>query len=133
VIYVDSSALLKRYVVEPERERAESLLAADPDWVTGRLTRVELRRNLHRLFDGPARATAQAAFDRDWARMAVVELDATTCESAAAIAEATGARSLDALHQACAVRVGGPGLTFLTFDTRQAAAARAVGLRVLGA
>jgi hypothetical protein len=40
--------------------------------------------------------------------------------------------SPDALHLAAAVRVGGVGTPFLTFDARQAQAARALGLAVLG-
>jgi predicted nucleic acid-binding protein len=52
---------------------------------------------------------------------------------AAAIAELTGARTLDALHLAAAQRVGGPAVPFLTFDVRQARAARGLGLTVVGA
>ena len=65
--------------------------------------------------------------------MAIVELDETTCESAAAIAEVTGVRTLDALHLACAARLGGTALAFLTYDLRQAQAARSLGYTVLGA
>ena len=39
----------------------------------------------------------------------------------------------DALHLAAAQRVADVGLSFLTFDLRQAQAARALGLRVIGA
>jgi predicted nucleic acid-binding protein len=52
---------------------------------------------------------------------------------AAAIAESTGARTLDALHLAAARRAGGPVVAFLTFDVRQAQAARALGFTVVGA
>jgi hypothetical protein len=52
----------------------------------------------------------------------------------AQIGEATGCRTLDALHLAAAMRVGGPGsITVLTFDVRQAQAARTLGLGVAGA
>jgi predicted nucleic acid-binding protein len=130
VLYVDTSALLKRYLDEPERDRCEHHLLADPDWVTARHTLIEVRRNLARLLDdGPLRQ-ALDLFARDWDRCAVVELDAITCDRAAEIAEATGARTLDAMHLAAAMRVGG-GLGFLTFDLRQAVAARALGLAVL--
>jgi predicted nucleic acid-binding protein len=61
----------------------------------------------------------------------VVGLDATTCNEAAAIAERTGCRSLDALHLGSAVRAG--AATVLTFDVRQAQAGRAIGLTVVGA
>jgi predicted nucleic acid-binding protein len=52
---------------------------------------------------------------------------------AAAIAELTGVRTLDALHLAAAQRVGGAAVPFLTFDVRQAQAARGLGLTVVGA
>ena len=47
--YVDSSALLKRYVDEPDSDPAEELLATDRVMVSGRHTIVEVRRNLSRL------------------------------------------------------------------------------------
>lgn len=134
MMYVDTSALLKRYIDEADSERAEGLLRADPDWVTARHTLVETRRNLSRLLVDPAaRAVAMGSFARDWARMQVVELDAVTCETAAAVAETTGARTLDALHLAAAVRALGGGCAFLTFDHRLAQAARELGLVVRGA
>lgn len=133
MIYIDTSALLKRYVQERDSERAEGYLLTDPDWVTARHTLVEVRRNLHRLLASGPRGLALGAFAEDWERMNVVELDAITCEMAAAVAESTGARSLDALHLAAAVRAGGRASTLVTFDARQAVAARALGLVVLGA
>lgn len=130
--YVDSSALLKRYVEEPDSGRADELLAADDVLITGRHTLVEVRRNLARLLPPPAAAQARAAFSSDLAALSLVELDAGTVELAATLAEQTGVRTLDALHLGAAYRLG-TGLTFLTFDTRQAAAARDVGFRVVGA
>jgi predicted nucleic acid-binding protein len=64
--------------------------------------------------------------------MHVVELDETTCDLAADLAELTDARTLDALHLATANRAGQGAITVLTFDIRQAQAARAVGLTVVG-
>lgn len=130
-LYVDASALLKRYVDEHDSPAAVELMAADPLLVTSRLTEVEVRRNLARLFDGDDAAAAKRAFLEDLAAFALVNLDATTCNEAARIAEQTGCRSLDALHLACAVRVG-RATTVLTFDVRQAQAARSIGLQVVG-
>jgi predicted nucleic acid-binding protein len=131
-IYVDSSALLKRYVNEVDSDRAVELLTSDPVLVTGRHTVVEVRRALARVLH-PADATAaRAAFTADVASFAIVELDAATCELAATIAEQTGVRTLDALHLGAARRLG-TALTFLTFDVRQAQAARTLGLAVAGA
>jgi predicted nucleic acid-binding protein len=131
MIYVDSSALLKRYIDEADSDRAESYLLADSQWVTGRHTRIEVRRNLARLLSGRSLETARTTFEADWERTFVVALDDTTCELAAEIAEATGARTLDALHLAAASRIGRVGLTFLTFDVRQAQAARSLGMTVI--
>jgi uncharacterized protein len=132
-LYVDSSALLKRYVEEPDSEAAESLLRSDPSLLTARHTLVEVRRNLARLLDERDAAVARAGFMQDLSVLSIVELDEVTCETAAAIAELTGVRTLDALHLAAAQRIGGPAVPFLTFDLRQAQAARSVGLTVVGA
>jgi len=131
-LYVDSSALLKRYVEEADSSTADALLRGDV-LLTARHTVVEVRRNLARLLAGRALAAARAAFADDLGSMSIIELDAATCESAASIAEATGVRSLDALHLAAAQRIAEPGMSFLTFDLRQAQAARALGLTVLTA
>jgi predicted nucleic acid-binding protein len=131
-LYADSSALLKRYIDEPDSDRAVELLASDDELVTGRHTSVEVRRNLARLLEPSAAVTARAALLDDLAAFALVELDADTCELAASIAEQTGVRTLDALHLGAARRLG-TALTFLTFDVRQAQAARLLGFTVAGA
>ena len=133
-MYVDTSALLKRYVEEADSDRAEGFLRADPAWVTARHTLVETRRNLARLLGPtPALGLALGAFARDWARTHIVELDAITCETAAALGEMTGARTLDALHLAAATRALGASGAVLTFDLRLAEIARTLGLAVRGA
>ncbi len=130
-LYADSSALLKRYVDEPDSDRAVDLLAGDPELVTGRHTIVEVRRNLARLLTGSAVTSARAAFAKDLLSFAIVELDGDTCELAATIAEQTGVRTLDALHLGAARRLG-TAVTFVTFDVRQGLAGRALGLAVAG-
>jgi predicted nucleic acid-binding protein len=131
-IYVDASALLKRYVDEPDSATAEAILGGD-EIASGRHVVVEVRRNLARLAPPGELAQAQERFADDLKAMAIVELDEATCETAAGIAEATGVRTLDALHLACATRLGGNTLPFVTYDIRQAQAARSLGFTVLGA
>jgi len=132
-MYVDSSALLKRYVDEADSADADALLRADGSLLTARHTIVEVRRNLARLLSGRQLVTARAAFASDLRSISIIELNESTCESAALIAETTGVRTLDALHLAAAQRVHAPGVGFLTFDVRQAQAARALGLTVVTA
>lgn len=62
----------------------------------------------------------------------VVEVRETVCRAAARLGEELGDRSLDAIHLASAQRLLTPELMFITFDLRQAQAARSLGLRVLG-
>ena len=131
-VYADTSVLLKRYVDEPDSDRALELLTSDPEVVTGRHTVVEVRRNLARLLTATDATAARAAFAEDLASLSIVELDAATCELAATIGEQTGVRTLDALHLGAASRLG-TAMTFLTFDVRQALAARALGFAVAGA
>ena len=131
-LYLDSSALLKRYVDEPDSADCDQILAADASWITGRHTWVEVVRNLARLLSGAEQARLLRAFRSDWNRISVVELDQTTIESAAEVAKTYGVRTLDALHLAAAQRVGGTSVPFVTFDVRQAQAARAMGMTVLG-
>ena len=130
-LYVDSSALLKRYVDERDSPVAESLMATDPVLVTSRLTEVEVRRNLARLLDPDAAQEMKRRVINDLDAFALVVLDGTTCSEAARIAEQTLCRSLDSLHLAAAQRAG-LSTTLLTFDTRQAQAARTIGLSVVG-
>lgn len=76
-----------------------------------------------------ARADPGADAQPVLARLAFVELDAEL----ARIAVATGTamlRSLDAIHIASAQRLGMEITAFVTYDDRQAAAARDLGLAV---
>ena len=124
-LYVDSSALLKRYVAEPDSNTADQLLRSDPVLVTSWITVVEVRRNLARLLSGAELRAASAAAERDFDALALVVCDAAVATAAATIGETLGVRSLDAIHLASAQR-------FVTFDLRQGQAARSLGLRVLG-
>jgi len=132
-LYLDSSALMKRYVEEPESDLVERYMHADTDWITARLTWVEVRRNLSRLLSGAGLDEARGQFSQDFRRTMVVELDGTTCEGAATIAEITGCRSIDALHLAALRRISDGNVPLLSFDVRQAQAARQLGITVVGA
>jgi predicted nucleic acid-binding protein len=131
-IYVDSSVFLKLYFDESDSDLAEELLSADATWITARHTAVEVRRSLARALAGAELSAARRQFARDWQSAAVVELTPEVCEAAAEVAELTGARTPDALHLGAAKLVGGGALPVVTFDLRQAQAARSLGWVVLG-
>ena len=131
--YVDSSALAKRYVQEPDSAQATALLDADREWLTSAVTEVEVRRVLAFRVPPARLADVRSRFLRDMERMAVVAADATTLGLAASLAEATGVRSLDAVHLASMQRLASRTMRLLTFDVRMAAAARGLGISVVGA
>lgn len=131
MLYVDTSALLKRYVEERDSDASEQLMASDRVLVTSWLTEVELRRNITRLLAGEELVRTRRLVQSDLDAFALVNLDVATCNEAARIAEQTLCRSLDALHLAAARRAGAL-TTLLTFDVRQAQAARSIGLTVVG-
>lgn len=130
-LYVDSSALLKRYIDEHDSAVAIDLMQSDPVIVTSRLTEVEVRRNLTRLLEGDDLDAQHRSLALDLDAFALVNLDATTMSTAARIAEQTLCRSLDAIHLAATQRAG-RATTLLTFDIRQARAARELGMSVIG-
>jgi predicted nucleic acid-binding protein len=131
-LYVDSSALVKRYVAEDDSETADALLLSDPEWVTGSHTYIEVSLAIHRRLGERERGVAAAAFERDWQRTFIVALEDVVCRRAAELGIVSGSRSLDALHLAAAERAGGRSLPVVTFDVRLAQAARALGFSVIG-
>lgn len=127
---MDSSALLKLYLDEPGSDECRRLIADAAEVATAIVALVEVRRNLALYFDRNDLAHAREDFERDWERFSVMPVDPVVCGRAASIAEQTGLRPLDAIHVSAAERVGGP---LLTYDLRQANAARALGVTVIGA
>lgn len=131
-LYVDSSALAKRYVDEADSDHAEALLLSDASWVTANHTYVEVCLALHRRLGQEEGRIARAGFERDWRRILVVALDEAVCRRAAAFGTLTGSRTLDALHLGAAERAGARSVPIVTFDLRLAQSARSVGFTVLG-
>jgi predicted nucleic acid-binding protein len=128
VIYLDSSAIVKLIKIEPEsRVLADWLNERNEAPVTSVLAEVEVPRALRR--SAPARLAVMPVV---LARIVRIDMDASV--RAAAGAYVTDAlRSLDAVHLATAevlVAAGKSVRAFVTYDVRQAAAVRDVGIPV---
>ncbi len=129
MLFLDTSALVKRYVAEEGSDRVLELMADDEDWSASALAFVEARVTLcHVGFDDTTLSAVSGALDADWARFFVVPADDLCFAEAIKIGCARRVRTLDAIHLAAADRIG--RVTFLTFDSRQREAARALGLGV---
>ncbi len=133
MLFLDTSALIKRYVEEDGTTLVLRRMSEDLEWVVSAVARAEAEITLCRLgFDASAAAAAASRLGEDWARCHVVPMDPACLARAAELGCRYDVRTLDALHLAAVDRLPRP-LLMLTFDRRQADAARAMGLVVEGA
>lgn len=121
--YLDTSALVKLVVAEPETDALVAWLdETDGEMVSSDLARTELLRAVRRA--APDRVVrAREVLD------AVTLIDVTTqvFEEAARI-DPTGLRTLDAIHLAVALDLGDDLESVVTYDDRLAAAAAVNGV-----
>jgi uncharacterized protein len=123
-VYLDSSAIVKLVVREPETRALLAFLKPRHVRVTSALARVEVVRAVRR-HGRSASTRATAVLDS----LSQLALDDALLDSAAAI-EANQLRSLDAIHLASAQQLEGELDVLVTYDERMLAAARALGLSV---
>lgn len=126
MIYLESSAIVKLVVPEPESEALRHQLAPTGEWISSALARVEVLRALRR------RNRTEGALrdaERVLSRIALVPLDERVLDAAAEVGPTT-LRSLDAIHLATALSLFGLD-SFVTYDQRLFAAASAAGLRTV--
>jgi uncharacterized protein len=126
LVYLDSSALVKLVVREPESAALVEFLRERPDRVSSALVLAEVPRALRRARFG---ATAHRRAREILARVALVDLDRHTLAVAATIDPPT-VRTLDAIHLATALALRGDLAGLVTYDRRLAAAAERADLRV---
>jgi predicted nucleic acid-binding protein len=123
--YLDASALVKLAVHEPETPALQHAILDRDALFTSEVGAIELQRALGRTGHASALDQAEAVLE------AVFLADLTPAIRSQAGRLAPGViRTLDAIHVATASSLALPDLDFITYDDRQAAAARAQGLRV---
>ena len=122
--YLDASALVKLVVTERETAALRTFLRGHSQRFTNRVAVVEVTRAVRRR-DARRSATLKDAFEG----VAVIELDSGITERAGVL-EPAALRALDAMHLATALALAEEVAVFVTYDTRQADAARELGLAV---
>jgi predicted nucleic acid-binding protein len=127
---IDSSVFLAQYLGEERSGEASNLMGMLSDAVVSRIAEIEVRRGLSLVVSAVERVTAEAFFTQQRRVMNVVDVDAEIAAMASEVAVKTRVRSLDAIHIATALATRAECL--ITFDRRQAEAARSFGLTVLG-
>jgi hypothetical protein len=124
VVYLDSSALVKLVIAEPESRALRRYLRREPDRASCALARVEVQRAVRA--HGPG-AVARAR--RLLQRVSLVRLDDTLFDAAATLDPGV-LRSLDAIHLAAAQVFGDEVTAMVTYDHRMAAAASLLEMQV---
>ena len=125
LLYLDSSALVKLVVAEPETPDLLQFLAGWPHRVSSALARVEVLRAVKRTGAGPA-VRRRAA--RVVARVALIRIDDPVLAAAARVAPPE-LRTLDAIHLATARSLDGLA-GIVTYDARLGRAASRARFKV---
>lgn len=129
-LFLDSSALLARYLEGPSRDDALEAMAADPVWCASTLALTEALMVVDRLGDDPTRTDElRRALRDDWERIHLVPVDQRCLDTAAELGRTRPVRTVDAIHLAAADRLPRP-VTFLTYDPAQIPVALAMGFDV---
>lgn len=130
-LYADASALLKLVRREAETEALRAGLEG-ADLVSSELVLTEIPRALQRIAAADPKLSLLPALRRAGELIEALVLypvDRPLLRGAGALAE-PALRTLDAIHVASAVELG-PVDAFVTYDERQAAAARLAGLKTM--
>jgi len=123
---LDTSALAKLVVLEPESEPLERFMQSRPEWISSIVTSIELRRFAGRL----SRPESVTIAEQILARIDLRPLDAATAAKASELSPPS-LRSLDAIQLASALDVGDALGPFITYDRRLGDAASRAGLDVV--
>jgi predicted nucleic acid-binding protein len=124
LIYVDSSALVKLAVREPESQALRRHLLRRRTLVSSALARVEVLRALLSLGEPAVRRGEEVLAGID-----LVRINDRVLRSAAELTP-EDVRSLDAIHLATAALFGAELHRIVTYDKRMASAAEALGWHV---
>ena len=130
-LYVDTSALVRRYVHDRHRAVVVDAMAGDDAWCASALVRTEAQLALHRA-SASARQQSELwrALRDEWEAFWVVPMDDRCMARAVEIGATYGVRIVDAIHLAAADRLPG-SIRYLTFDRQQIPAADALGFEVI--
>lgn len=100
LLYLDSSAIVKLVVSEPETKALRELLRSWPERVSSDVARIEVERVARRIGSGAVRRARTVL-----SRIALVDLDEEVVKTSAAL-DPPELRTLDAIHLATAISLG---------------------------
>jgi len=127
ILYLDSSAIVKLVVAEPESASLFNLLETGGPAIASSVAKMEVLRAVRR---SQGSQSTRKRVDQVLERIALIKVDEAILNQAARL-EPVDLRSLDAIHLATALSVQQYLEAFVVFDRRLAEAAERAGLRVV--
>ena len=139
ILYLDTSALVKRYVTETGADLVAQAIAAAIVVGSSVICRAEMAAALAKAvrvnaLSADGASAALQVFRSEWPRLVRVQASEAVIAQAEGLAWELGLRGYDAVHLASALRLRdamGEEVTFATFDPRLWQAAREKGLAAL--
>jgi predicted nucleic acid-binding protein len=136
ILYLDASALVKRYVAEMGSEEVEQVIRASDVVGTGLISRAEVSAGLAKaarvgVLDNKEAAEAINAFRKDWADLVRVAISEAVVARADGLAWQYGLHGYDAVHLATALvwqEVMGETITLASYERQLWEAAQPAGL-----
>ena len=140
ILFCDTSALLKLYIVEAGSAELKAHIAKVEAVAVCRIAWAEAHAALSRRarevpVDAPLIEQAKSALAADWPHFVVLEIDQTLVELAGEYADTFALRGYDSIQLAAAVETGRIAQTpilFACYDLRLNKAAKVLGLSCLG-
>ncbi|MFW2382402.1 MAG: type II toxin-antitoxin system VapC family toxin [Acidimicrobiales bacterium] len=130
-VFLDTSALLRRYVAAPHRMLVLDAMERSDQWVTTSLSRTETLLALQQLALSPAHLNQLWASVRgEWDAFWEVPIDSRALNAAVDLGGRFGLGTVDAIQLACASRLPSP-LLFCTFERQQMPVAAELGFELI--
>ena len=138
ILFCDTSALVKLYIVEPQSDQMNALVAEAEAVAVVRIAWVEFHAALARRArevpaDAPAVDDARRALAEDWTHYLILEVGQSLVERAGEFADAFALRGYDAVQLAAAHELATEAerpVAFACADQRLTRAAKILGLDV---
>lgn len=125
LLYLDSSAIVKLVVPEPETMALRELLRSWPERVSSVIAAVEVWRAARRVGPSAARRADEVV-----TRLGLIDLDDDVIQRASKLAP-PDLRTLDAIHLATALSLGDDLGAVCAYDARLTSVAEELGLEML--
>jgi len=121
--------MMKIYIDEEFAAQCIKIMSEYSEIYLSQIGVTETLINLRKRLSTQEFAMAAKLFEADISTFNIIDFDEQASDLAVEISKDTNLATLDAIHLASAISVGGKRIDFLTYDKTQQKAAKSLGLR----